>query len=117
MPHPFVTVAAANAGCLESPAYARRGLVPKVPIGTKWEPHRSTVRTPSGEFRGYQPEHGLDAVNVQAALLPKGLGEMGSADAKGSRIADALWWALGVGLLLVLLFLVGVYADAPVRPL
>lgn len=73
--HPIVNLQSAHAGALESPAFARRGLVPKVAIGCNYEPRKRTQFNPAtGVYLGFNPFHDFDAVAMQAAILPRSLG-------------------------------------------
>jgi len=99
--HPFVTIRAAEAGHLESPAFARRGLEPKVDIGSKYEPRlRTQFKPATGVYRGYNPAHDGDALNVQHAILGPGLAEI--VPPKRPIVPDSVWWLIGGALLATL---------------
>ena len=103
---------AAELGALESPAYARRGLVPKVAIGSRYEPpKRETLDIRAGVYRGFNPARDADANVVQAALIGSGLAVVERKKKRG-RVAEIAAWAIGCALLATLGWLVLIVGPA-----
>ena len=110
--HPIVNIAAANAGVLESPAFARKGLVPKVAIGSAYVPRqRESLNPHTGVYRGVNPAFDGDAHLMQAAFLKPALARIVPRK-KRSRFAEACWWILGGALLASLAWLALIVGPA-----
>lgn len=108
--HSFVTLHAAEIGALESPACARKNLVPKVAIGSAYVPKRREVRDlGTGTYHGYSPHQDADACAMQAAFLPPARGVMAQPK---NRLATAAWWGAGLVIIFGLSALAGIFSQA-----
>lgn len=98
--HPIVNLKAAEAGALESPAYARRGLTPKVPIGTMYQaPKRDTIST-DRSYHGYGRVLDADASLIQSALLRKN-----NAPRPAKKDGSIWWWVSGAAAFITLCYM------------
>jgi hypothetical protein len=103
-----LSLRAAEAGALESPAYARRGLTPKVPIGTKYVPPKFDTRFSDGSFRGYGRSIDADASLVQTALLQQ---KSTPERRRVARRGDSGWWWLAGAAAVITLYWMVVYVG------
>lgn len=97
MKNQYVTLCAAEMGLLESPAIARKSLVPKVAIGSAYVAPKRERHTATG-YEGYNPRFDSDSLAMQGAFLPKPLGVISDARATWRDVA---WWILGSVFLIV----------------